>query len=80
VIRANLLALGRVESFAPQEVGMQPGLESHIGFAHHEKPILDSYDSAEECSLYHWMELCKLVDQDEDAELEEIVEEAVSEV
>lgn len=29
------------------------------------KPILDSYDSGEECSFYHWTQVCKLVDDAE---------------
>ncbi|HEV2325636.1 MAG TPA: hypothetical protein VGS10_16920 [Terracidiphilus sp.] len=59
---------------------MQPGLESTIGFIQTDKPILDSYDSGEEFSLYHWMELCKLVDESELSETEELLELTVSEV
>lgn len=29
------------------------------------KPILDSYDSGEEFSFYHWVEVRKLVDNEE---------------
>jgi hypothetical protein len=69
-----------VESILRREVGMQPGLESIIGFEHPEKPILDSYDSAEECSFHHWIQLCKMVDQSEISEEEESLELTVSEV
>ena len=57
---------------------------------HSHRPILDSYDSAEECSFYHWIEVCKLVDDadipaaDEDIpysrEIEAALEETLSEV
>jgi hypothetical protein len=56
----------------------------------HGKPILDSYDSGDECSFYHWLEVCKLVDDadlpsvDEGLpyarEIEEALEETMSEV
>lgn len=59
---------------------MQPGLESNIAILQPDRPILDSYDSAEECSLYHWMELCRLLDECDDLEIEEDVEITVSEV
>jgi hypothetical protein len=44
------------------------------------KPILRSYDSAEECSFYHWFELCKLVDESNDPEPEEPLRATLSEV
>jgi len=34
---------------------MQPGLESNTAILQPGKPILVSYDSAEECSFHHWM-------------------------
>jgi hypothetical protein len=36
-----------------------------------EKPILSSYDSGQECSLTHWLEVCRLVElvEIEDREL-----------
>lgn len=56
----------------------------------HAKPILDSYDSSEEFSFYHWVEVCTLVEQgdtswkDEEnpssAEIDKVLEEALSEV
>jgi hypothetical protein len=59
---------------------MQPGLESNIAVPPTAKPILSSYDSAEECSFYHWIELCKLVDESDTPDVEEPVEATVSEV
>ncbi|HEV2134881.1 MAG TPA: hypothetical protein VGR47_11650 [Terracidiphilus sp.] len=59
---------------------MQPVLESTIDVLPSGKPILNSYDSAEECSFHHWIELCKLVDESDDQELEEPVELTASEV
>ncbi len=59
---------------------MHPGLDSNIGFSLPDKPILDSYDSGEECSLSHWMELCKLVDESDLSDCEEFLEPAASEV
>ena len=54
------------------------------------RPILRSYDSGEECSFYHWIEVVKLVAQSEEpslheeqeysTELEEALEETMSEV
>ncbi len=54
----------------------------------HGRPRLDSYDSGEEFSFYHWAEVCKLVDEadllleDEGLppEIEEALEETMSEV
>lgn len=53
-------------------------------------PILDSYDSAEEFSLYHWLEVRGLVDEEDASigedeisgseELEHAAQDAVSEV
>lgn len=60
--------------------------------AHHysHKPIVDSYDSGEECSFYHWIGVCKLVDEAENAfadeegmysrEFEKAMEDTMSEV
>lgn len=60
---------------------MQPGLEFNTAVPQSGKPILVSYDSAEECSFYHWMELCRLIDESDFPEIEEPVEEtAASEV
>ena len=59
---------------------MQPGLELPNAVPEHGKPILNSYDSAEECSLDHWMELCQLIDESDELEIEEVVELTVSEV
>jgi hypothetical protein len=44
------------------------------------KPVLQSYDSGQECSLSHWLEVCKLVDESEPAKAEEPLELTVSEV
>ena len=56
----------------------------------HGRPMLESYDSGEEFSFFHWMEVCKLVDEadvpskDEEprysAEFEKALEETLSEV
>ena len=56
----------------------------------HGRPILDSYDSGEEFSFHHWIEVCKLVDEadepatDEEprysAEFEKALKETLSEV
>jgi hypothetical protein len=53
----------------------------------HGKPILDSYDSGEEFSFHHWLEVCKLVDETDDplapdappyaAEIEQALQEAI---
>lgn len=59
---------------------MQPGLESSIVVPPTAKPILISYDSAEECSFNHWIELCKLVDESDSPDVEEPVEATVLEV
>ena len=59
---------------------MQPGLELSFGFIQTDKPILDSYDSGEECSLSHWIELCKLVDESDLPEAERPLELTASEV
>lgn len=59
---------------------MQPVLEPAITFPQPDKPILDSYDSAEECSFHHWIELCKLVDDGDAQQIEESVELTTSEV
>jgi hypothetical protein len=39
------------------------------------KPCLSSYDSGQECSLAHWLEVCKLVElvEIEDRELKDCV-------
>jgi hypothetical protein len=29
----------------------------------HVRLVLESFDSAEECSFHHWIEVCKLVDE-----------------
>lgn len=44
------------------------------------KPMLDSYDSGDECSFNHWLEVCKLIDESDPPELEEELEVTVSEV
>ena len=55
------------------------------------RPSLDSYDSGEEFSFYHWIEVCKLVDQGDDdllmneglpcsPEFEEALKKTLSEV
>jgi hypothetical protein len=36
-----------------------------------DRPILDSYDSGEEFSYYHWVELCRLIEQDDSSSLDE---------
>lgn len=59
---------------------MYPVLEPGPAFPQPAKPILDSYDSAEECSFHHWIELCKLVDEGNDPEIEELAELTTSEV
>lgn len=56
----------------------------------HGRPMLQSYDSGEEFSFYHWMEVCKLVDEADvpsggeeplySAEFEEALKETLSEV
>ena len=56
----------------------------------HGRPILDSYDCGEEFSFYHWIEVCKLVDEGDEAstdkvppysaEFEKALEETLSEV
>lgn len=64
---------------------------THAAFPRsHGGPILDSCDSGEEFSLYHWVEVCKLVDEEDmppanqgfpsPAELEEDLERTWSEV
>ena len=59
---------------------MQPSLDSTLDVASSARPTLKSYDSGEECSFYHWIELCKLVDDSEDPEVEEPAEATMSEV
>ena len=68
---------------------MQSVLEPVHALPHSHKPLLDSYDSGEECSFYHWMEVCKLVDDADlplaeeaiySAEFEKAMEETLSEV
>ncbi len=56
----------------------------------HGRPTLDSYDSGEEFSLYHFMHVCRLVDEGDEssaaeepcysAEFEEALKETLSEV
>ena len=56
----------------------------------HGRPRLVSYDSGEDFSFYHWIEVCKLVDEGDTplmddglpgtAEFEEALEESMSEV
>jgi hypothetical protein len=56
----------------------------------HDKPILDSYDSGEEFSFYHLLQICRSLDEPDfpvaDQELscctqsEEALEETISEV
>lgn len=59
---------------------MQPSLDSSIAVASSVRPALNSYDSGDECSFYHWIELCKLVDDSENPEVEEPAEATMSEV
>jgi hypothetical protein len=68
---------------------VQSVLEPAHTLPHVHKPLLSSYDSAEECSFYHWMEVCKLVDDADlplaeeaiySAEFEKAMEETLSEV
>lgn len=61
---------------------MRVDLESISHFDHSLKPFLKSYDSGEECSLFHWVEVCKLVDECDDApaKAEAIAELSASEV
>ena len=40
----------------------------------HSRPVLDSFDSGEECSFYHWVEVCKLVDEGDVPSVEEGLE------
>ena len=55
----------------------------------HGRPMLDSYDSGEEFSFHHWVEVCKLADEGEvatdeeprySAEFERALKETLSEV
>jgi hypothetical protein len=39
------------------------------------RPILESFDSGEECSFEHWQQVCVLVDQGDVLEIEETIEE-----
>ncbi len=70
---------------------MQSVLEpTPASFLQAHRPILDSYDSGEECSFFHWIEVCKLVDSGDtltleeemvySRELEEAMERTMSEV
>jgi len=69
---------------------MQSVLEPGHTLPHVHKPLLESYDSGEECSFYHWIEVCKLVDEADlplaaeeaiySAEFEKALEETLSEV
>ena len=71
-----------------QAVVLEP---THAAHPHSQgRPILDSYDSGDECSFYHWLEVCKLVDDADlpsvddgypyTKEFEEALKEAMSEV
>jgi len=62
---------------------------SHAAVSHsYGRPRLDSYDSCEEFSFYHWIEVSKLVEEGDTvdeglpftAEFEEALEETMSEV
>jgi len=70
---------------------MQAILEkTHAALPRSRRPILDSYDSGEEFSFYHWTEVCKLVNAGDEpsateepcysAEFEEALKETLSEV
>jgi len=71
---------------------MQALIEGTLSAVPHSngQPRLVSYDSGEEFSFYHWIEVCKLVDESDTprmdeglpctAELEEALEETMSEV
>lgn len=68
-------------SKAPRrEVHMQANLELILSVPGPEKPFVNSYDSGEECSIQHWMELCKLLDENDVPEFEVSLEHTVSEV
>lgn len=43
--------------------------DSHL----HDRPIFDSYDSGEEFSFYHWIEVCELVDECDEPATEEML-------
>jgi hypothetical protein len=32
----------------------------------HVRLVLESFDSADECSFQHWIEVCRLVDEDDE--------------
>lgn len=62
---------------------------THATLPFSRKPLLDSYDSGEECSVDHWLQVCKLVDEVEVSStenefefshLEESLEETILEV
>ncbi len=71
---------------------MQAVLDASHAAVHfaHDKGTLGSYDSGEEFSIYHWIEVCRLVDECDvplEAEglpyceqIEEALEETISEV
>jgi hypothetical protein len=69
---------------------MQSVLEPAHTLPRVHKPLLESYDSGEECSFFHWMEVCKLVDEADlplkaeeaiySAEFEKALKETLSEV
>lgn len=59
---------------------MQPDLNPNLADPQPCRPILNSYDSGEECSLTHWIELCQLLDESDEPEVEEPVELTASEV
>jgi len=60
---------------------MQVDRESNV-FVYSLKPILESYDSSEECSLDHWIEVSRLVDELDDTAVpsKTVVAVAASEV
>jgi hypothetical protein len=63
-------------------------VDTALPYSH--KPILDSYDSGEECSFYHWLDVCRLVDDADlnsaedsilySTEIEQAMNETLSEV
>ena len=50
---------------------MQTLLSNAVVPRPHRRPILDSYDSGDEFSLHHWIDVCKLVNEANDPSLEE---------
>lgn len=64
---------GRVRASRSSEVIVQGVMQPTQGVPPR-RPSLDSFDPSEECSLYHWVEVCKLVDEAGILTLEEELE------